>query len=529
MDANTQKLLDRLRSRLIEEDCFYDREWDLFAEELKVIDDAKGDVQTILDKRLGGKTGKFDDTQVEEIVKGYVRRKKLDAHEKNFNYDQILVDWLKSVPFFLEVSRWIKKCACEVMPRSNIPNPTAAMSYNMETDDFELLYNRRWFAGLTMDFAADGVKQVEGVTNHEFYHLVFRHITERRRAPPFAWNIATDSAINSIIYGNGGKLPKGGIIPGEKWAVPERPMTPEEKKMHEGLSNLIESWPKMQASEWYFNALMQWSQENDYEWGKSGIKQKGQAGDGEGEWTIDSIDSHDFWDQIPEEAREIVQAKMKEIIKKAVQKADQQQNGWGNIPQELREAIRASIDNQIDWEKALAAFIGTFTKGDRRNSIKKINKKYPYIHPGTKRDYLPHIAICMDQSGSVCDTWVEQFFSVLRSLAKKVSFTVIPFDYTVDTENIFEWKKGRTPKFERTRSGGTCFDAPTKFVNAPENRGKFDGVLILTDGGAPKPASSRIKRGWVLAPNCKLAFEEKSEMVIQMLEPGKKVKAGAWR
>lgn len=527
MDAGTKKLLDTLRTRLEQEDVFDASEWDLFTKELDVMDEAKGDIQAILDKRLGGKACKFDAAAIEKVVEGYIRRKKLDEAERAFNYDHILVDWLKSVPFFLEISRWIKKRAGATFPKSNTPNPTAAMCYNLETDDFELLYNRRWFASLLLDSGVkDGTKEVEGVTNHEFYHFLFRHICERRRTPPFAWNIATDSAINSIIVGNGGRLPKGGIIPGEKWPVPDRPMTPEEKKMHEGLSALIESWPKMQASEWYFNRLMEWSQENSYEWGRNGIKMPGQ---GDGEWEIDSIDSHDFWDQIPEEAREIVQQKLREVVKRAVQKADQQQNGWGNIPAELREAIRASVDNQIDWQKALAAFIGTFTRGDRRNSIKKINKKYPYIHPGTKRDYLPHIAIFMDQSGSVCDTWVEQFFSVLRSLAKKVSFTVIPFDYGVDKENMFEWKKGQTPAFVRTRAGGTCFDAPTEFANAPENRGRWDGMIILTDGGAPKPRTSRIKRAWVLAPNCKLAFEETEEMVIQMDEPGKRLAPGAWR
>ena len=42
--------------------------------------------------------------------------------------------------------------------------------------------------------------------------------------------------------------------------------------------------------------------------------------------------------------------------------------------------------------------------------------------------------------------------------------------------------------------GGTCFDAPTKFVN--ENH-KFDGHIILTDMEAPKPIPSKVQRMWM--------------------------------
>ena len=43
--------------------------------------------------------------------------------------------------------------------------------------------------------------------------------------------------------------------------------------------------------------------------------------------------------------------------------------------------------------------------------------------------------------------------------------------------------------------GGTCFDAPTKFVN--ESRGKYDGMIVLTDMMAPKPKRCRVKRLWM--------------------------------
>ena len=41
--------------------------------------------------------------------------------------------------------------------------------------------------------------------------------------------------------------------------------------------------------------------------------------------------------------------------------------------------------------------------------------------------------------------------------------------------------------------GGTCFDAPTDYVN----RGAFDGHIILTDMCAPKPKPSKCQRMWM--------------------------------
>jgi hypothetical protein len=41
--------------------------------------------------------------------------------------------------------------------------------------------------------------------------------------------------------------------------------------------------------------------------------------------------------------------------------------------------------------------------------------------------------------------------------------------------------------------GGTCFDAPTRFVN----KGKFDGHIVLTDMMAPKPIASKCQRMWM--------------------------------
>ena len=64
----------------------------------------------------------------------------------------------------------------------------------------------------------------------------------------------------------------------------------------------------------------------------------------------------------------------------------------------------------------------------------------------------------------------------------------------MDEEKNLGWKKGQSRKRERTMHGGTCFNAPTKFVN---EKGGFDGLIVLTDMEAPKPVPCRVQRMWL--------------------------------
>ena len=103
------------------------------------------------------------------------------------------------------------------------------------------------------------------------------------------------------------------------------------------------------------------------------------------------------------------------------------------------------------------------------------------------------IAISIDQSGSVSDQMLNAFFNELNNLAKYAEFTVIPFDTEVDDSLVYNWKKGEKRQWERQMSGGTCFQAPTDYVNARS----FDGMIILTDLCAPKPKRCKVQRMWI--------------------------------
>ena len=124
---------------------------------------------------------------------------------------------------------------------------------------------------------------------------------------------------------------------------------------------------------------------------------------------------------------------------------------------------------------------------------------------------MANIAISIDQSGSVSDVMLASFFAELNNLSKLATFTVIPFDTEVDDSKVFVWKKGENRDWERVLCGGTCFNAPTKYVNERD----FDGHIVLTDMYAPKPVPSKCQRMWMTDENGKThSYFDTNEVVV---------------
>ena len=117
-----------------------------------------------------------------------------------FDLNKHVARLLMNEPFFAALSRRVDKKAYAGLP-------TAAVRVNRETAQFEMLYNPAYFEKLT------DVERL-GVLKHEFYHLIFEHVTTRKPEAEghLIWNFATDLAINSHLQG---ELPEGCLMPGE--------------------------------------------------------------------------------------------------------------------------------------------------------------------------------------------------------------------------------------------------------------------------------------------------------------------------
>ena len=357
---------------------------------------------------------------------------------------------LRQEPFFAALSRKIDKKASEAVP-------TAGVRVNPNTGHFEMLYNPQFFEGISDDHK-------QGVLMHEFYHLVFEHVTGRLPAEGMSkiWNQATDLAINSHLIG---KLPKGALIPGEDY---------------------FKDFPVGKSADEYLELLKQKQDENE----------EGE-GNGSGEGDPGTWDDHSGWGDGDNTTNEIAKERLKEAVKKAAEEASKG-NSWGSVSQGVRQEIIDSITTKVDWRKVLRYFIKTSQKANKRSTIKKINRRYAYIHPGKKVQRRAKIAIAIDQSGSVSNDMLTKFFNELNNLSKLAEFTVIPFDHDVKPELVYVWKKGTHKKKERVLTGGTCFNAPTDYVNEHG----FDGMIVLTDLYAPKPKRCKAQRMWMTTPEC---------------------------
>ncbi len=149
--------------------------------------------------------------------------------------------------------------------------------------------------------------------------------------------------------------------------------------------------------------------------------------------------------------------------------------------------------SKIDWKKVLRYFIKTSQRADRSSTVKRLNRRYRYIHSGKKINRMARIGIYIDQSGSVDDGMLAAFYSELDKLAQLAEFTVVPFDTRVAEDKVFVWKKGERRKWERVMCGGTDFDPPTDHCN----KNGFDGMIVLTDLMAPKPKNCNAQRMWM--------------------------------
>lgn len=378
---------------------------------------------------------------------------------------------------------------------------------------------------------------VRGLIIHEFLHLILEHVTTRRRQPHGLWNVATDLAINSLIKPE--LLPKCCLYPGprpkelgpwksleipespagvESKRKPKRKMTTEERDLNDHMMQLMEKLPVKETADFYFEALVNDPKIKE-EMKKGGGTIKVVLG-GEGEGSVGSVDDHDLWDEMDEDIKDMIREQVRDMVSRGIRDCDSS-NSWGTVPMELQKTLREMVAGQVDWKAVLRNFIGMSVSCEKSNSIKRVNRKYPYIHPGRKKKYRAKIVVYIDQSGSVGDDNIEEMFGELNCLARHVDFTVFPFDTEVSVADRLEWKRAQKKPTIRFRSGGTDFSAPTKHFN--EHKGEWDGMVIMSDGECSKPVAALGRRAFIIVPNKKLQFEpDSSDVIIQMTQDKRK-------
>ena len=222
-------------------------------------------------------------------------------------------------PFFAALSRKIEK-------KENYGIPTAGVRVNPDSGHFEMAYNPDFFEKLS------DVEKA-GVLKHEFYHLIFDHVTTRKPegVPHAKWNIAADLAINSHLVG---ELPEQCCMPGE---------------------GPFADLPLGESAEWYLANLPK-DEESEGQQG-DGEGGEGEPSDGDGDDSggqdnnnvngngpssckPGNFDDHSGWDEAASsEANQMAKERLKNAIKEAAQEACQSAKGWGSVSGEVRKEI----------------------------------------------------------------------------------------------------------------------------------------------------------------------------------------------
>ena len=361
-----------------------------------------------------------------------------------YSLSKHLFQLLLEEPFFASISRVVPKIA-----DSNIPTAQVRIE---EDGNYIMSYNPEWFSTLSD-------AETLSVLKHELYHIIFEHLAKRIPTQP-----------KSISPGDWGKIRNIAMDLSINAHLSDLPLTPSGEPACKPGFGAFKEYPDKQSMEFYLKMLL--SQCED-----SGVPAAGM------------VDEHS---EPSSDAQKLAKERMKNVITQALEDCDRAE-AFGSLSSGVKKDLIRSFNSEIDWKKVLRYFVKTSQNANKMSSIKKINRRYPYIHSGRKTSRTANIAVSIDQSYSVDDEMLGKFYDELNKLSDIAEFTVVPFDSRVAEDKVYTWRKGENKKTERVLGGGTCFDAPTEYVN---NKG-FDGHIVLTDLCAPKPKASKCQRMWI--------------------------------
>jgi hypothetical protein len=268
--------------------------------------------------------------------------------------------------------------------------------------------------------------------------------------------------------------------------------------------NLIASLPVGESMEFYYGKL------------KAFVKEHPESPLGGG---FGTLDDHGMWGggEIDEDSETVMRQKIEGIVEDGMNNA-RQNNNWGSVPKVVQETLERMLKKEVDWRAIIRLFFGRIRSVTLMSTVRRLNKKFPGMLPGNKKNTHAAVAFFIDQSGSMGNEDVAIGFSEVSSLSKLTEIDVYNFDTEVDVNSHKVWKSGKNHPWSRTRSGGTNFNCIRDFCALPENRNKWTGVVIYTDGYADqlKAMPPGIRVLWVITPDGTMNTVREGDLVVQI-------------
>jgi len=156
----------------------------------------------------------------------------------------------------------------------------------------------------------------------------------------------------------------------------------------------------------------------------------------------------------------------------------------------LIEAEKDKADRKIkpdvDYRKVLSGFRASILSSKQTLTRFKPSRRYGFLYMGKRPRFTTGLLVGVDVSASVSDEDVRRFYSTVNRFFKYgiERIDALAFDASLQGEPL-ELSKARS-SIAFTGRGGTNFQPIIDFFHM--NRNSYDGLILFTDGYAPKPS-----------------------------------------
>lgn len=181
-------------------------------------------------------------------------------------------------------------------------------------------------------------------------------------------------------------------------------------------------------------------------------------------------------------------------------------SSWGSMPGNLKDLMKASTIKSENIRRRLDMFRTSIISTNRRLTRMRPSRRYGWTQMGVLHPYVSRLLIAVDTSGSIIGEDLKRFFGVVNSFFTYgiPHIDVIQFDCALHFPLLSLDKVTR--RIELRGGGGTNFQPAVNYFTEHK---EYDGMLVFTDGYAPKPTvPPNRKILWVLKDlSCYNEFE----------------------
>lgn len=339
--------------------------------------------------------------------------------------------------------------------------PTAGVSI---TDRINFYINPHFFNSL----GVPGCDEQQELIIHEVEHIVYLHPLRSKELTANSSNPKNDHRLYNIAADANINIPLTTLT--QKLGVTIERLNKQLKEY--GSDEVL---TEKDASDVHFWKLKQFQEDNN---------DKLPQGMGEGEGG--ACDDHSTWEE-SESNEELAKGIVKEASNKAAEAT-----GVGNCPSHILKQLGELNKSLVDWKRQLMQFYVRTVKFNRARTRSKRNRRFGILQAGARKEPQIHLALIGDESGSMSDESVTQFFSEIDKIASfGVKITYIPMD--TDTGEVVEYKKGM--RMSRTRCGGTIYGPGMQLAKDL----KTDGIILFGDmDAADTPKDPKIPVLWAI-------------------------------